>query len=172
VLASTRMLAGPMDYTPGGFNNVTRAEFSARRIDPMVLGTRTHQLALYVVFECPFQMVPDHPSAYDNLPEFRFIQDVPVTWDETRVIDGKVGDYITIARRHGREWYLGSITDWSPRVLDIPLRFLDRGEYTAEVYADTEGSPKNVAIETVRVHRSTRLKAHLASGGGYAVRPR
>jgi len=94
---------------------------------------------------------------------------VPVTWDETRVLNAKPGDYVTIACRHGREWYLGSITDWTARELDIPRNFLGKGEYMAEVYTDGAG-PKGVLIETVRVNRGKHLEVHLASGGGVAVK--
>jgi alpha-glucosidase len=175
LLPFTRMLAGPMDYTPGGFDSVTKADFVARRTDPMVIGTRAHQLALYVVFESPFQMVCDHPSAYEKAPSFQFIQDVPTNWDETKVLNARVGDYITIARRNGKEWYVGSITDSTARDLVISLGFLNEGKYVAEIYADAPDAgryPKHVRIENRNVDRSTRLKVHLAPGGGHAMRIR
>jgi len=174
----TRMLAGPIDFTPGGFGNVTREQFVSRNRDPVVMGTRAHHLAMFVVYESPAQMLADHPGAYRGQPSFSFIKAVPATWDETRVINGRPGDYITIARRRGREWFLGAMTDWTSRELEIPLRFLDEGEYVADIYADAPDAgthPKRVVIETEQaVERSTALKARLASGGGYAVhiRPR
>jgi alpha-glucosidase len=174
-LPFTRMLAGPMDYTPGGFDNVTREQFVSRRTRPMVLGTRTHQLALYVVFESPLQMVSDHPGAYEGAAEFKFIRDVPTNWDETRVINARVEEYVTIARRSGEDWYLGSITNWTARELEIPLRFLKNGKYIAEIYADAEDAdrnPKRVIVETKTVDRGAKLVARLATGGGYAVRLR
>ncbi|MGH9610518.1 MAG: glycoside hydrolase family 97 catalytic domain-containing protein, partial [Bryobacteraceae bacterium] len=172
-LAFTRMLAGPMDYTPGGFDNVTRANFVARNIRPMVMGTRAQQLALYVIFEAPFQMVSDAPQAYANQPAFNFIKHCPATWDETKVLNGLPGRYITMARRKGKDWYLGSITDWTPRTLDVPLTFLGSGKYTAEIYADAADAdvhPKNVSITKQVVDSSRHLNIRLAPGGGYAVR--
>lgn len=172
-LPFTRMLAGPMDYTPGGFDNVTREQFVSRRTAPMVLGTRSHQLALYVVFESPLQMVCDHPAAYEDAPEFKFIRDVPTNWDETRVIKAKVGEFLTIARHRGDEWYVGTITNWTPRELEVPLEFLKNGKYVAEIYADADDAdrnPKHVVIETKTVDRTGRLAVRLAPGGGHAVR--
>jgi alpha-glucosidase len=175
MLPFTRMLPGLMDYTPGGFDNVTRAEFEARMQNPMVMGTRAHHLAMYAVYESPFQMVADHPSAYEGQPAFEFIKSVPATWDETKVLHGEPGEYITMARRRGDEWFLGSMTNWQPRQLDIPLDFLDTGRYTAKIYADAADAdrfPKNVTIEEKSVDRATHLKAQLAPAGGYAVRLR
>jgi alpha-glucosidase len=172
-LPFTRMLAGPMDYTAGAFDNVTKAEFQARMLAPMVMGTRAHQLAMYAVYEAPIQMVSDSPAAYKNQPAFDFIKAVPATWDETRVLNGVPGAYVTIARRHGKEWYLGSMTNWDARTLDLPLTFLGSGSYRAEIYADAEDagqSPKHLSILKRTVDHSTHLKAQLASGGGYAVR--
>ncbi len=175
IIPFTRMLAGPLDYTPGGFGNVTRAEFEPRFDDPVVLGTRAHQLALFVVFESPFVCAVDHPSAYRGAPEFQFIKDVPATWDETRVIDGVIGDYIVIARRSGDDWYLAAATDWTPRVLDIPLDFLGAGDYTARIYEDganAANDPARVDVSSKDVTKSTVLKATLAAGGGLAVQLR
>jgi len=96
-LPFTRMLTGPMDYTPGGFDNVTKDEFEPRQEHPMVMGTRAHQLAMYAVYEAPFQMVSDHPAAYKDQPAFEFIKRVPATWDETKVLNGDPGEYVTVA---------------------------------------------------------------------------
>ncbi len=173
MLPFTRMLPGLMDYTPGGFENVTKADFEARMREPMVMGTRAHHLAMYAVYEAPIQMVSDHPSAYEGQPAFEFIKAVPATWDETRVLNGLPGEYITMARRRGAEWFLGSMTNWTPRQLDIPLNFLGSGRYRAEIYADAADAdrfPKNVVIEKKTVDRAARLKAQLAPAGGYAVR--
>jgi alpha-glucosidase len=172
-LPFTRMLAGPMDYTPGGFDNVIKAEFVSRDQKPIVMGTRAQQLAMYVVYQAAFQMVSDWPGAYEGQPAFEFIKDVPASWDETFVLNGVPGEYVTIARRHGNEWFLGSMSNWTPRELDLPLTFLGNGKYTAEIYADAKDAdrfPKKVIIEKKRVDHSTHLKARLAPGGGYAVR--
>jgi alpha-glucosidase len=172
-LPFTRMLSGPMDYTPGGFNNVTPEDFVARNENPMVTGTRAQQLALYVVYEQPLAMVSDAPSAYSNQPSFQFIKDVPTAWDATRVLNGVPGEFVTIARQHGHEWYLGSLTDWTARDLRVPLSFLGSGSYKAEIYedaADAEHNPKHVSIRTQNVRGSETLTLHLASGGGCAIR--
>ena len=139
----------------------------------MVMGTRAQQLAMYVVYQAPFQMVSDTPNAYEDQPAVQFIEHAPATWDETRVLAGEPSEYITMARRKGDEWFLGSMTNWTARELDIPLTFLTNGKYTAEIYADAEDAahyPKNVSIRKQTVDRTMHLKAQLAPGGGYAVR--
>jgi len=169
----TRMLSGPMDYTPGGFENVTPENFVVRDKNPMVMGTRAQQLALYVVFDQPLAMVSDVPSAYANQPDFRFIKDVPTSWDVIKVLNGSPGEFVTIARRHGNEWYLGSITNWSSRELRIPLNFLGTGTYKAEVYedaADADREPKHLSIREQNLRSSDMLTLHLAGGGGCAIR--
>jgi alpha-glucosidase len=162
-----------MDYTPGGFDNVTREDFVARDKSPMVMGTRAQQLALYVVFDEPLAMVSDTPSAYANQPAFRFIKEVPTSWDTTKVLNGEPGEFVTIARRHGAEWYLGALTNWTPRDLTIPLRFLGQGMYKAELYEDAPdaaNNPKHVSTRQQKVRSSDSLVLHLASGGGCAIR--
>lgn len=172
--AFTRMLAGPADYTPGGFRNATEDGFVARNTAPMVMGTRAQQLAMYVVFWTPFPMVSDSPQAYAGQPSFQFIRDVPVSWDETRVLNGRPGRFITVARRHGEEWDLGSITNWTPRMLRVPLNFLAPGKsYTAEIYedaADAATQPTHVTIRRQNVAGGEVLTLALAPGGGCAIR--
>jgi alpha-glucosidase len=172
-LPFTRMLVGRMDYTPGGFNNVTRDEFVPHSPLTAVMGTRAQQLAMYAIYEAPFQMVSDTPKAYEDQPAFEFIKHCPATWDETHVLNGLPGEYITITRRNGTEWFLGSMTNWSPRKLDLSLSFLGPGNYIAEIYADADDAaeyPKNVAVHKQTVDATTTLTANLAPGGGYAVR--
>jgi alpha-glucosidase len=173
MLAFTRMLTGPMDFTPGGFNNVTRENFIARSNAPMVMGTRAHHTALYVVYQMQFGMVADYPAAYEGQPEFEFIKKCPATWDELKVLDGVPGEYITLARRKENEWYIGSITNWQARKLSVPLSFLKSGKYTAEIYADAADAginPKHTVISKQVVDNKTILQANLATGGGYCVR--
>jgi alpha-glucosidase len=175
MLAFTRLIAGPMDYTPGGFLNVTREEFQPRNIHPMVMGTRAHQTALFVVYLSPFEMVSDHPEAYQGQKELKFLSAVPATWDETRVITGKVGEYIAVARRKGQEWFIGSIAGRSGVELDLPLEFLGAGQYTAEIYSDAPDAdqhPMNTVVEEKKVNRSGLLHVKMAPGGGQAVRVR
>lgn len=175
MLPFTRMLAGRMDYTPGGFDNVTAAEFEPRRQKPMVMGTRAHHLAMYAVYESPFQMVSDYPGAYEGQPTFEYIKQVPATWDETRVLNGMPGEYVTIARRSGKEWFVGAMTNWDERDVEIPLGFLDEGTYRADIYRDAPDAsahPKGALIEHKKVARSASLRLHLAKGGGAALRLR
>jgi alpha-glucosidase len=173
MLPFTRMLAGRMDYTPGGFENVTRDEFVARSVRPEVMGTRAQQLAMYVVYEAPFQMVSDTPKAYEDQPAFNFIEHCPTTWDESKVLNGEPGEYITMARRNGTSWWLGAMTSWQALDLFVPLRFLGPGQYVAEIYADADDAaqyPKNVSIRKENVDATTNLEIKMAPGGGYAVR--
>jgi alpha-glucosidase len=173
VFAFTRLPAGPMDYTPGAFNNATEDGFIAQNTNPMAMGTRAQQLALYVVFQTPIQMVSDSPQMYAGQPAFQFIKDVPASWDSTRVLNGEPGEFVTIARRHGDDWYLGSITNWTSRTLQVPLSFLGAGEYRAEIYADAAdagANPKHVAIHKQTVRSGQTLTVQLAPGGGCAIR--
>jgi alpha-glucosidase len=173
-LAFTRMLAGPMDYTPGGFNNVTKENFTSVRGPALtVMSTRTHQTAMFVVYESEFQIVSDSPEAYEGQKELDFLRVVPASWDETRVLNGVPPKYVTIARRHGNDWYLGSLTDGDARELDVPLTFLGSGAYDAEIYADGPNAatqPKDSVVEKRRVDARTVLKLKLAPGGGSAIR--
>jgi alpha-glucosidase len=173
VFPFTRLLAGPMDYTPGGFNNATEDGFVPQNSSPMVMGTRAQQLALYVIFQTPLQMVSDSPQSYAGEAAFQFIKDVPVSWDATHVLNGRPGEFVTIARSHGDDWYLGSMTNWTPRTLDMPLSFLGPGTYTAEIYADGSDAatqPKHVTIRRQEVKATQSLTLHLAPGGGCAIR--
>jgi alpha-glucosidase len=173
ILAFTRMLTGPMDFTPGGFDNVTREAFIPRSNAPMVMGTRAHHTALYVVYQMQFGMVADHPAAYEGQPEFGFIKKCPASWDEIKVLNGVPGEYISVARRSRNDWYMGSITNWQGRTLSLPLSFLGKGKYTAEIYADGADAainPKHTSIYKKQVDSKTILQAKLVTGGGYAVR--
>lgn len=171
-LPFTRMLAGPLDYTPGAFGNVTRDEFIPRDKEPMAPNTRAHELALYVVLESPFMMVSDYPEHYAGQHDFDFIKQVPTTWDQTRVLGGSPREFISVARRSAGNWYIGSITNWSLRDLKVPLSFLGDGKYVAEIYADapdagTEGT--HTTFTKQPVDRSTVLDVHMVSGGGNAI---
>ncbi|MEN8119305.1 MAG: glycoside hydrolase family 97 catalytic domain-containing protein, partial [Bacteroidota bacterium] len=124
-----RMLAGPMDYTPGAMNNAQEKNFKPIFDRPMSMGTRCHQLAMYVCYESPLQMFCDAPSMYYKEPEaMEFLSQVPVVWDETKVLEAKVADYLLIARRNGANWYIGGMTDWSERELEIDFSFLKKDQ--------------------------------------------
>ncbi|TRZ88265.1 glycoside hydrolase family 97 protein, partial [bacterium] len=130
-----RMLAGPMDFTPGAMRNAQENQFRTIFDIPMSQGTRCHQLAMYVVYESPLQMLCDSPSSYEREPEvLSFLSAVPTVWDETRALDAKVGYYLAVARKSGRDWYVGAMTDWTPRALEIKLDSLDDWTYEAAIY--------------------------------------
>jgi len=176
-LPFTRMFLGPMDYTPGAMvNSGIEKNFSAIFERPMSLGTRCHQLAMYVVYESPLQMLADSPSHYLREPEvMEFLGPVPTTWEETRVLDAKMADYVVIARRHGSDWYVGAMTDWTARELEIDFSFLPEGKFQMDSYqdganADRFGSDYKKLKSTI--DRTAKLKIKLAPGGGWAARIR
>jgi len=173
ILPFTRMLAGPMDFTPGCFRTFTKENFIPDYRPPVAMGTRCHQLAMYVIYESPLQMLVDYPGAYRNQPGIEFLKAVPTSWDDTRVVNARVGDYITIARRHGEEWFIGSMTDWVPRELILPLTFLGEGYFSADIYSDRPNSmfdPTDVLIRQLNVTASDTLAIDMGSGGGYVAR--
>ncbi|MEJ2240356.1 MAG: glycoside hydrolase family 97 catalytic domain-containing protein [Gemmatimonadales bacterium] len=182
ILFFTRMLAGPMDFTPGVFDLlIERGSGGPRRPDqPRVRTTLAKQLALYVVLYSPLQMAADLPESYENQPAFQFIRDVAVDWEETRVLEAKIGDYVVVARqeRGGEDWYVGAITDEEGRTFEVPLSFLSPGEsYVAEIYADGPDAhwlhnPLSVEISQLHVDASSTLTLSLAPGGGQAIRIR
>ena len=182
ILFFTRLLAGPMDFTPGVFDIlIERGPDGRRRPDqPRVRTTLAKQLALYVAIYSPMQMAADLPESYERQPAFQFIRDVAVDWDTTRVLDARIGDYVAVARRErgGQTWFLGAITDEQGRTLDLPLSFLTPGRrYVAEIYADGPkahwlDNPLPVTITQRPVTSATRLRVVMAPGGGQAIRIR
>jgi alpha-glucosidase len=172
ILPFTRMLAGPLDYTPGCFNNAGQDRFEPRQVNPMCQATRAAQLAMYVVYFSPLQMLSDFPEDYDHSPGMDFLDQVPTVWDETRVIDGDPGEYITIARRNGTTWYLGSMTNLTPRDLDIDLAFLGPGRFHWKTYADGPNARENAKDLTVSegpMEATDDITIHLAPAGGWAA---
>ena len=174
ILPFTRLLSGPMDYTPG----VLALTFPEYKPDNRINHTLAKELALYVVIYSPLQMAADLIENYAGNPALQFIEEVPVDWHETRVLHAQIGDFITTVRREreGDEWFLGSITDEDPRTLEAMLDFLNPGvTYVAEIYADEENAdwetnPYPIEISRVLVDSSTRLTLALAPGGGQAIR--
>ena len=137
ILPFTRMVAGPMDYTPGAVNNATAEDFYINFVHPISLGTRAHQAALYVVYESSLQMLADSPSNYYKAPEFAsFISRIPTTWDDTKAITAKIGEQLVIARKNGKNWYLAGLTDWNARSIEVKLNFLEADKYKMEVFKD------------------------------------
>jgi alpha-glucosidase len=182
ILFFTRLLAGPMDFTPGVFDILIERGTGRPRTpeEPRVRTTLAKQLALYVVLYSPLQMAADLPENYERQPAFQFIRDVAVDWDTTRVLEGKIGDYVVVARRerNGQSWFVGAITDEEARTFDVPLSFLEQGrQYVAEIYADGPNAnwldnPLPVTITRQSVSKATRLRLVLAQGGGQAIRIR
>ena len=166
-----RMMAGPMDYTPGAMRNTTKSEFKPNHSNPVSQGTRCHQLALYTIFEAPLQMMADSPTAYMKEQESTdFIAKIPTVFDETVALDGEVGKYISIARKKESKWYLGAITNWNARDITIDFSFLEKGkQFEAEIFSDglnADKAAQDYKKEIVTVNSSTKLTYHLASGGG------
>lgn len=169
-----RQLVGPMDYTPGAMSNATRRTFRSVNNHPMSQGTRVHQMAMYTVFEAPLQMLADSPSKYAKEQECTdFISKIPTTFDETIALDGKIAEFITIARRKGDIWYVASMTNWIPRSCTIDLSFLGEGNYEAEIFADGVNADRDATDykkETCTVTFKDKFNVQLAPGGGWTAR--
>ncbi len=168
-----RMVAGPMDYTPGAMMNANEISFRDIFDNPMSMGTRCHQFAMYVVYESPLQMLADNPTHYYKEPEStEFISKMPVTWDETKVLDAKVADYILVARKKDTKWYVGAMTDWTPRTLTLDCSFLPEGNYKIEIMEDginAEHNGNDYRKEVQKITNGTKLNLKLAAGGGWAA---
>jgi alpha-glucosidase len=173
-LPFTRMFLGPMDYTPGAMLNATKASFAPILHRPMSLGTRCHQLAMYVVYESPLQMLADSPSNYLREPEaMEFLAAVPTEWDESKALDGKIAEYAAVARRNGSDWYVGAMNNWTARELEIDFSFLPAGQFEMTAYQDGENADRfgsDYKLVKMPVTRTTKLKIKLAPGGGWAAR--
>lgn len=170
MLAYTRGLIGPMDYTPGGFRNVAPADFRIRGDLPFVQTTRAHGLAMYVVYLSPFGSVSDSPDVYHESPAgLDFIRTVPASWDETRYLAGEIGESIAIARRKGKSWYIGAMNNETARGMTLPLGFLGKGRFEATIWAD--GARPDAIEKTVRpVTAGDSIALQLAGSGGAAIR--
>jgi len=175
-LPFTRMFLGPMDYTPGAMLNAQKTSFAPIFNRPMSLGTRCHQLAMYVVYEAPLQMLSDSPSNYMREPEsLDFLAAVPTEWDETEMLDARIADYVVVARRNGRDWYVGAMTNWRPRELEIDFSFLPDGNFQMASYQDGVNADRiasDYKLLSTPVSKATKLKIKLAPGGGWAARIR
>jgi alpha-glucosidase len=172
-LVFTRMLAGPMDFTPGIFDLDQEQGFNGRRVHT----TLAKQLAYYVTLYSPIQMLADLPDNYDGHPAFQFLKDVPVDWDDTKVLNAEIGEYITTVRKDLKsdDWYLGSMTNEKAREFAVSLDFLGEGNYEAQIYADAPGTtwqnePEKLVVSTAQVTKTSTLPIVLGEGGGIAVR--
>jgi Glycoside hydrolase 97. len=175
IIPFVRMLAGPFDYTPGAMRNKTKAEF--KPIDPGLpsgQGTRCHELAMYVIYDQPLGMLADSPTEYEKAPDImKYLSAVPTVADETKVIDAKLAEYAVMAKRKGDNWYVGAMTNWTPRNLKLNFSFLKPGvSYTAQIYTDTKDSNVNATqyeLKTISVNSNTTIDLKLSSGGGAAI---
>ncbi len=166
----TRMLAGPLDFHQGSLRGVPVEEFKPRVPAPLVIGTPCRMLASYVVFQNHLSMVADYPSAYRGHPGLPVLAAIPTTWDDTRCLAGKVGEFIVMARRHGTEWWVGAMGGREPRVVQVPLGFLGPGRFRAEVYRDDLSSAARLARRTEDVAAADSLDNPLAQAGGLLIR--
>ncbi len=172
-LPFTRMIGGPMDYTPGAMTNKDEKDFNISWSQPMSMGTRCHEIAKYVIFESPLQMLADSPSNYLKEEETtEFISQIPVTWDDTKVLKASVGEYIIIARKKDDAWYIAAMTDWDARDFEIDLNFLDDGTYDMTIMQDGVNADHNAMDykrDVRKVTKDTKIKIHMAAGGGFAA---
>ncbi len=169
-----RMVAGPMDYTQGAMFNSQKAGYRASNSEPQSQGTRCRQLAMYVIFEAPFNMLCDSPTNYEREPECtQFIAEIPTVWDQTVALDGKVGQYAVLARRAGDDWYVGGMTDWNARETEVDLSFLPDGDYRMTIIKDGVNADKiarDFAIESDNVDNTKKIRIRMARGGGFAMK--
>ncbi len=169
-----RMVAGPMDYTPGAMVNGTKENFREVYTQPMSMGTRCHQLAMYVVYESPLQMLCDNPSNYIKEPEImEFLSPVPTVWDTTVVLSAKIGDHIAIARKKDDEWFVGCMTNWEPREMELDFSFLDPGKQKITIWQDGINADRYASDYkkvNMTVSSDVKLKINLAPGGGWVGR--
>ena len=173
-----RGMAGPVDFTPGGMRNASKADFQPIYNNPMTMGTRCHQLAHYIVHESPLTMLADNPTIYEKESECTaFIASLPNTYDEMKVLAGKMGEYIIVARRQGSNWYVAGETNWDSRDVEINASFLPAGTYEMTAFTDGINADKNATDYKVWKERfslpysiNQTVTVHMASGGGFAAK--
>lgn len=169
-----RMVAGPLDYTQGAMNNANKENFKAVYSEPMSQGTRCRQLAQYIIFDSPLNMLCDAPTNYLKEEECtKFIAAIPTVWEETKALCGEVGKYLAMARQKNDVWYVGALTNWDSRDMELDLSFLGEGEYKAEIFEDginADRVGKDYKRKVIPVPANRRLKIHMVSGGGHVMR--
>lgn len=172
-LPFTRMVAGPLDFTPGSMINTNEVNYAISFMRPMSMGTRAHQAAMYVVFESPLQMLCESPSTYYKEAEtVEIISQIPTTWDETIVLDAKISDYVLIARRKGESWYVGAMTDWSARMLELDLSFLSDGDFEMTSMQDGPNASKyaqDYQIQSKKLTSKDKMTIQMSGGGGFVA---
>jgi alpha-glucosidase len=173
LLPFIRMTSGPMDYEPGILDNATKKTFRPISEKVMSMGTRMHQAAMFIVFESPIQLFSGNPSQGLLEPEFmELVGSIPTVWDETFVLDGKVGEYIVTARKKGNDFYLAGMSNWNGRTIEVDFTFLDEGDYNAVVAQDGLNSdryPSDYAITKQTINKKSRINFTMAKGGGFVV---
>jgi len=169
-----RMMAGPMDYTPGAMRNSIKANYRPVASAPMSQGTRCNQMAMYILFDAPFQMLADNPTIYTKEQECTdFITTVPTTFDETVALDGKVGEFAAIAHKKGNTWYVGAMNNWDAREITLDFSFLPKGNYQAVIFKDGVNADRDATDykkELIKIASGDKLKIQLAPGGGWVAR--
>ena len=170
-LPFTRMLAGPMDYTPGGFLNVTPEQFKTQS-PTMIMNTRCAELSKFVIYESPLTVFCDHPKHVLGQPGSDFLQIVPTVWDDTRFVDGYPGEFIAMAKRSGNAWFIGAMNNETARTISIPTDFLPVGKYELEYWEDAKDAGKNptkLRKNRMEIQAGKPIKIQMASGGGYVA---
>ncbi|RYD71700.1 MAG: Retaining alpha-galactosidase, partial [Sphingobacteriales bacterium] len=169
-----RMVAGPIDYTQGAMRNATKRTHRGINDEPMSQGTRCRQLAQYVIFESPLNMLCDSPTNYEKEQESTdFIAAIPTVWDQTVALEGEIGKYIAIARKKADTWYVGAMTNWDARKLELDLSFLGEGNYVAEFYRDGANANRiasDYKKETITIPADRKMSLSMAKGGGAAIK--
>lgn len=170
-----RMMAGPVDFTPGAMRNATKSDFQPIYNNPVSQGTRCHQLAMYIVYDSPFTMLCDAPTLYEKEPLFTaFLASLPVVVDETKIVAGELGEYIVTARRKGDLWYVGGLTNWTERTINIDFSFLEKqAEYRATIFKDGVNANRqgsDYQVNTIPIDAASELNIHMASGGGFVIK--
>ena len=174
LLPYIRMFTGPMDYIPGTTRNSTKNGFRKSGNYPMGQGTRAHAMALFVILNSPMTMLPDSPSDYYREQECTdFLANIPLEWDETRLLKGKIGRYTILARRAGEEWFVGAITDWDARTFTLDTHFLNTGEYEIDIIGDginADTRAEDYKRSTIHIRTGEDIELNLVSGGGWVAR--
>lgn len=173
-IAFTRMMAGPMDYTPGAMSNSAKGDFHASFENPVSCGTKAHQLGMYVVYFAPLQMLCDAPTAYEQYPDIlNFLSEIPTTWDETIPLSGKIGEYVVVARKKGNNWYIGGLNNWTEREVEIDLSLLIKGNAQAEMFIDGINANRlagDFQLIKKQVNCNGKITVRMKQGGGFAIK--
>jgi alpha-glucosidase len=174
LLPYIRMFTGPMDYIPGTTRNSNKSSFRKSGNYPMGQGTRAHAMALFVILNSPMTMLPDSPSDYYREQECTdFLANIPVEWDETRLLKGKIGRYTILGRRAGDEWFVGAITDWGARTFTLNTHFLNTGKYQVDIISDginADTRAEDYKRSTIYIQKGDNIELKMVSGGGWVAR--